>query len=251
MMNRLPLFLLLTIVVPSLRADALQDVRSTLRRFTGVHPVRAQIDFDTRNETKSESSTHGRIRFLAEEDEQGFALRYSSSTAAAAAAEARSERLDPERKSPTRSALAAVSELEMLDMLNAADFLLRDLERAVVVFDGAGSLNGRPARLVRFKVTPSLSVAQKKRVKLAELTLSLWLGPDGVPLAAERVYRWKGSFVVVSFESQKKETFQFVPYRDRLLATRQVEEASSSGLGQNFLSATTIVATVIEGDRGL
>lgn len=245
-MKSLRLLLFLLFLTPTVHADALQDVRSSLRRFGGSQPVRAQIDLETRNETRSESAAQGKIRFIAEENEQGFSLRYASSISDAAVAEARAERLDPERKSPTRTALAAVDELEMLDMLNVAQLLLRDLERAAVAFDGAGSLNGKPARLLRFKITPSIPAAQKKRVKLAEMTLSMWLGADGVPLAVEKASRWKASFVVVSFESRKKETFQLSPYRDRLIATRQVEESNSSGLGQNFLANTTIAATVLE-----
>lgn len=240
---------LLFLLASPLPGDTTSDLRTTLRRFAGREAVRASVELQVRNESKDEStapSRQGRVTVVLDEDSAGFRISYPKNVIAAAAQEANAKQLDAEKLTPTRTAMAAVNELEMIDSLNVAELFLRDLEGAKLLSELQSSYSGRPARLLRFQLKPTIGKAEKRRIKAADLLLSLWLGADGVPVGAEKSSRYKASFLVVSVENIRKETWQLSQYRDRLIASRQSEENRASGLGQNFINKTTIVITVLE-----
>jgi len=249
MMTRLAAATLLFLLAFPMLGDSTSDLRTTLRRFAGRESIRASVDLQVRNESKDEStapSRQGRVTVIIDDDNSGFRVTYPRNVIAIAAQEANAKQLDAEKQTPTRTAIAAVNELEMIDSLNVADLFLRDLEGAKLLSEAQSSYSGRPARLLRFQLKPTIGKAEKRRIKAADLFLSLWLGADGVPVGAEKTSRYKASFLVVSVENIRKESWQLSQYRDRLIASRQSEENRASGLGQNFTNKTTIVITVLE-----
>jgi len=248
-MTRIPSATLLFLLAFPLFGDTTSDLRTTLRRFAGKEAVRASVDLQVKNESKDEStapSRQGRVTVILEEDSSGFRITYPRNVIAIASQEAGAKQLDAEKQTPTRTAIAAVNELEMIDSLNVAELFLRDLEGARLLSEVQSSYSGRPARLLRFQLKAAIGKAEKRRIKAADLFLSLWLGADGVPVGAEKTSRYKASFLVVSVENIRKETWQLSQYRDRLIASRQNEENRASGLGQNFTNKTAIVITVLE-----
>lgn len=243
-----PLSALLLSAIPAF-ADTTTDLQAVLRRFTGKEAIRASVELQVHNESKDQStapSRQGRVGFVLEEDASGFRLTYPRTIVSVAKQEALAKQLDPEKHTPTRTAMAAVNELEMIDSLNVASLFLRDLEGAKLVSATQSSYGGRPARLLRYQLRPTLAAPERRRIKAADLFLNLWLDSEGVPVGAEKHSRYKASFVIVSFENVRKETWQLSQYRDRLIASRQNEENRASGLGQNFINRTAIAITIVE-----
>lgn len=232
---RLSLTLLLLAALP-LSADALEDLKATLERFTRPEPLRAQVDYtfwSRSGDDKKPEITQGKAAAWVEEGPAGLRMGWGRPLLQAALQEARARALDPGKGAPTRQALDALSPTDILEYLNGAEELLRSLEQARIEDVRDEPWQGRPARLLRLKVSPRLGERQQKYVKSLEATAKVWVGPDGVPLAAEHQMRIKGrALMVVSFESSQKEEFHFGIHGGRLVVLRHTRETSSSGAGE-------------------
>ena len=64
------------------------------------------------------------------------------------------------------------------------------------------------------------------------------MGADGTPLGAEKTEQTKGRFLVLFFESLRKQTWTFGRKGNRLFATRHEVSDSASGMGQDYRSST-------------
>jgi hypothetical protein len=129
---------------------------------------------------------------------------------------------------------------ELQEYLNAAGSLLRLLDQAQLLGATAAEWQGAPVRLLKFKLTPTLREKDKKYIKQLDATASLWIGADGLPVAAEtRVYVKGRAFLVISFESDEREQFQFARAGDRLVTLRHVRDARGSGGGESHAQQTT------------
>jgi hypothetical protein len=66
-----------------------------------------------------------------------------------------------------------------------------------------------------------------------EATARIWLGPDGVPVAAERTVLLQGRiFLIIGFEIEQKDAVRFGRSGDRLVVLRQESDSRSSGAGE-------------------
>jgi len=83
------------------------------------------------------------------------------------------------------------------------------------------------------KVTPPLGARERRYVKEISAVARVWLGPDGVPLAAEQEIKAKGRvFLVITFEVEQRERLRFAREGDRLVALHRESEQRSSGAGE-------------------
>jgi hypothetical protein len=217
-------------------AGALAEVTATLSRLAAKDPV--TVRFEHRHRARSgedgAAPAEGMVSGEATDGPAGLAVRWERPLLERARAEEARQATEPEAPTPTRQALADLDAAKLADLLDAAPSLTRALEKAVLLEDRADALDGSPARLLVLRFDPVLRARDRKYVKEVEATARLWLGADGVPLAAERLVRVKGrAFLVVSFESEQRETFRFARAGDRLLAVRHERVASSSGGGES------------------
>jgi hypothetical protein len=82
-------------------------------------------------------------------------------------------------------------------------------------------------------VKPAIAARDRKYVKDIEATARIWLGPDGVPLAADKRVLLKGRiFLIITFEVEQKEAVRFRRSGDRLVAVRLESDFRSSGAGE-------------------
>jgi hypothetical protein len=174
----------------------------------------------------------------------GLRILYPRVTLTQAAEEARGEAIDPERVTPARTGLRRVRPLHIAELLDAAAALGVILENAQLVETKPASYRGKAARLVVLKLTPKLSKATNKHMKKLDSSLSVWLGDDGVPVAAERSMYFKASLLLISFENTQKESWSYMRTGNRPIATRYEESEKSDGFGQHNTSQTTEVVRI-------
>jgi hypothetical protein len=241
----LPALLLAAAASPA-GADGLSDLRATLVRLPGVAPVRAALELSVANRTKGESNRadEGRTRVELAAGPQGLSITYPQPELERAGAEMRAQRANPERASPGRTALREVNVLEAAEYLSFAGPLLARLERATLVEERREPYQGRPASLLVLKLAPALRKEEMAHVKESIYTMKLWLGGDGVPLAAETSLQGKAGILFLNFRNLSHESWEFARAGDRLVVKRHHQEVDASGLGQEFHRRTTAVLTL-------
>lgn len=230
-----------------LQADTLADLKGTLAHLNGQEPVKASVTYQfwsRQGDEKQPVVTEGKANAFVEEGPLGLKMSWSRALLQTAAQEAKAQAKDPEQRASTRRAIEGLKAVEVSDYLSGAEELLRTLEQGQLLEEKAEAWQGKPARLLRFKITPKLSKQNQKYVKELVATASVWVGADGLPLAAETQVRMKGrALMVISFEQDQKETFQFTRIGNRLVVTHHAKENSGSGGGEQGQTKTVVTLT--------
>lgn len=232
---RLRHFILVLLLAVPLAADPLTEVRSSLARFTGRAPIRAtyEVQQSVLSEGKFGNDKYdGKATVELEGDAEGVRVVYSRTLLDQVEREESAKSRDPKQETPTVSALRQVDPVDTADVLDFAPVLLRTLDGAKVVTDQAGTWAGKPARVIVFRLADKLDDDDAGKVKFAQNRLTLWLGPELVPLAAERVVEMKISFLIFKAESKQKKSWHFAQVGDRLVRVRLESSESNSGMGQ-------------------
>jgi hypothetical protein len=236
----LPLFFLASL----LPADTLSDLKGTLARLNGQEPVKASVDYQfwsRQGDEKKPVVTEGKATTLVEEGPQGLKLSWSRGILQAAAQEAKAQAMDPEKSTPIRRAIEAMKAVEVSDYLNGAEDLLRTLEQSQLLEEKAEAWQGKPARLLQLKFSPRMGQQQRRYIKEMNATVKVWVGVDGLPLAAVSQVNMKGrALLVVSFEQQQKEEFHFARAGNRLLVVHHAKENNGSGGGEKGQSKSVM-----------
>lgn len=235
--------ILFLLICSAVQADPLLDLRTTLAGLNGQEPVKASAAFvfwNRSGDDKAPVIEEAKIKAWAEDGPQGLRISWSRDLIQTVAAEMRARAEDPEKKTPTRRAMDELNATRLNDYLNAAPGMLLKLEQAQLVEEKAGTWQGKPARLLTFKLTPPLSDHDRKYIKELEVTAKVWLGADGIPVAAESRSRMKGrALLVITFESAEDEAFDFARVGNRLVIVRHVKDSHNSGAGENSQQKTT------------
>lgn len=236
-----------------LQADSLSDLKGTLAHLNGQEPVKASVDYQfwrKQGEEKNPSITQGRATTFVEDGPQGLKLSWSRAVIQAAQQEAKAQVKDPEKKDATRQAIQGLRALRVSDYLNGAEDLLQTLEQGQLTGETSEVWQGKPAKLLQFKIAPKLSKQNQKYVKELEATAKVWIGTDGIPLASETQMHMKGrAMLVISFEQREKEAFRFDRVGNRLVVVQHSKESSGSGGGERGESKT-IVTLHLQGSAG-
>jgi hypothetical protein len=227
------------------RADGLADLRAALARMPAQSPIRAAVTLERhQQDDEHPSPEHGKATVDAEAGAEGLRVVYANDVVARAQAEARAQEADPEKTTPTASALRDVRALDLVAVLDAGSALARLLTNATLQKDTRVAVGGRPARQLTFAVKPKFSKADAKHIKSAESTLVVTTDAENVPLSAELHGSVKAKFLLMTFEQKTHETWTFGRAGDRLVAVQHREEQSGSGFGQNFSQWTATTLTL-------
>ena len=241
-----PRLLVLLLMSSLLHADALSDLKGMLTHLNGQDAIKASVDYQfwsRQGDDKKPVITEGKATSFVEEGPQGLRMSWSRSLLQAAEQEARAQAKDPEKWASTRRAIEGLKAVMVSDYLNGADNLLRILDQGQVVEEKDEAWQGRPARLLRLKLTHPLSRQDQKYVKELEVTAKVWVGADGLPLAAETQMHMKGrALLVISFEQQEQQTYQFARSGNRLVVIHHTQ--GSSGSGGDEKGQTKVVVTL-------
>lgn len=215
-------------------ADPLADVRTALGRLTGREPIRATYELQraVANEGKfSDDKFSGKVSVEIEGDANGLRVVFPRTLLDQLSREQNAEARNPKQTTPTVSAVQELDPVETAQALDFAPVLLRMLEGARVVSDGSGTWQGRPARVMVFRLVDEPHDGPGK-VTVAENKLTLWLGGDLVPVAAEHIAAGRFSFLVFKGEARQKKSWHLSRVADRLIPHRHESSQTSSGMGQ-------------------
>lgn len=215
-------------------AATLEDVRRTLASMGGTSALKVRIDASNRRvegkETKQSSASS-----MVEDDGESLRMVH------------RKSQLPPPRNERGPRADSSIGPSEAMELMNYAPTLLRTLEGATVKKTSSASFEGIPTTLL--EIVPKREVRNPKLERFVNRfsdVLLLHVGPNGVPVAAERTQSIKASLLVIRFEAQAKEKHQFVRVADRLLVSKQTIDVASSGLGQNESGSESRTLSVLQ-----
>jgi hypothetical protein len=213
---------------------ALAELAASLGKLVAHDAVKARLEQRLSVRQGDEPARpEGTVSASVSAGPDGLELRWARPFLEQAAAEELHAATDPETPTPTRDAMASLDALDTSHLLDAAPLLLRALDGATLLEDRPDALDGQPARLLVLKLEPQLSARNKKYVKELIATARVWLGPDGLPLAAEREVRVKGRvMLVLSFESEEKTAYRFLHAGDRLVTVSLRRDVRSDGVGE-------------------
>ena len=237
------LLLLLAFTHP-LHADAFSDLRDALGRLTAREPIRAtyEVHRTVHNEGKfSNDKFNGKALVELEGDGDGVRIAFARPLIDQATREMQARAGNPKLSTPTVSALNQIGAVTAAEAIDAAPPILNMIHDAKVVDDRTGTWQGKPARVVIFRLSDKRE-SDVGKVTVSENRLTLWLGADHIPLAAEHVRNAKMSFLVFKGESKSKRSWHFARIGDRLIRLHEEENESGSGLGQK--GTVSFVATL-------
>lgn len=226
-------------------ADPLGDVRAAVGRLTAREPIRATYEYQRSvvNEGKfGDAKFAGKAVVELEGTEGGYHIVFPRTLLDQVEREKVANIRNPEQETPTANALREIEPVETADAIDFAPTLLRLLDGSKVVSDAAGTWAGKPARVMVLRVPDRLSKDDAGKMKIAENRLTLWLGADLVPLAAEHVVNAKVSFLIFRAELKEKKSWHLARVADRLVRTRFEGHQNTSGMGQK--GNETVVATL-------
>ena len=123
---------------------------------------------------------------------------------------------------------------------------LRLVDTAKKVSETRGTRDGRPVRVIVLKLTPKLPPEATSifSVKFTEDQMTVWLGDDNIPLAAERIQRGTAGFMFIKGSMTNRSTWTFARYGDRLVVLRDDTAYAGSGFGQKGEGRSVQVVTV-------
>jgi len=240
---RVLFFVLLALAIP-LHADPFSDLRAALGKLTARDPIRAtyEVQRAATNEGKwANDKYNGKAAVELEGDVEGVRIVFARPLLEQVTREMQARAHNPKQPAPTVSALDQISAVHAAEVLDAGPPILHLLDDAKVVDDRGGTWQGKPVRVVIFRLADKRASDFGKET-VAENKLTLWLGADDVPLAAEHVHSAKFSFLIFKGESKSKRSWHFARAGDRLVRVREEENESGSGLGQK--GSATLVATL-------
>ncbi len=233
------------------RVDGLTEARAALARLHGREPLHGAVEVEVFSETKedgkpSPEQAKGTVRV--EDGPEGLRVTYPNALLERVAEEARQHQANPESRSPTEAVIREINGTDLANDLSFAGPLTTRIARAKILEEHPDAVSGRPAKLVVLGLDLAASQAEKKHIKDSKVTLKLWLGADGVPLAAESTTEIKAGFLFLTFTTESREHWDLARVGNRLVVTRRHQETSGAGLGQEFKRRVTEVVSV-EGEK--
>jgi hypothetical protein len=227
------------------RADELADLTAAVTRLAAGDEVQGSLELQlSRHSTEEAWSDVSRVTVSVEDGAQGLKVGLPHAVSRQALQELRTQTLDPSKHTPTYNALQVLTLNEAVGDVDCAAHLAQDLGLSHLVDVKPTTYLGKPARLMVVKLPPRLSEEARKHIKTAESQLSIWIGPDGLPLGAEKIEHTRGRFLVLFFESERRQTWVFARRGQRLYATRHEVSDSATGMGQDYRSSTVATLTL-------
>jgi hypothetical protein len=214
--------------------DPVAQLVGALARLPATSPVRARVEHRVAfSQGDEEQPLAGTAAAVASSGPEGLRITWSPALLALADAEERARLGRPEAQAPTRDAILDLRTLSLARALDAVPEMLRDLTDAKLLEDRMEPFEGAPTRVLKVQFTPVVAARDRRYVKDVEATARIWLGPDGVPVAAERIVLLQGRiFLIIGFEIEQKDSFRFGRSGDRLVVLRQESDNRSSGAGE-------------------
>ncbi len=247
-MRRLAATAVFLLAVP-IHADTLTDMRAAVAQLRATKPIHVSMEVQRsrKNEGRfANSQFTGSATLDAIDDDAGLHITFPRTLLERADLESRARNFDPRKPTPTRN---AIDETQATDVADAVDFVqpfLRLIETAVKQSESRGTRDGRPVRILVLKLTRKLlpEATSIFSVKFTEDQMTVWLGADNIPVAAERIQRGTAGFMFIKGSMMNRSSWSFVRYADRLVVLRSDISYAGSGFGQKGEGRSVQVVTV-------
>lgn len=232
-----------------LHADSLTDMRAAIAQLRATKPIHVTIDVQRSRKNEGRFANQqftGTASLDAYEDESGLRITFPRALLERADQESRAHNSDPRKMTPTRAAIDETQATDVADAVNFSGPFLRMLETAAKVNESRGVRDGRPVRIVILKLTRKLTpeAASIFSVKFTEDQMTVWLGADNIPVAAERIQRGTAGFMFIKGSMTNRSSWIFTRYADRLVVLRSDTGYVGSGFGQKGEGRSVQVVTV-------
>jgi hypothetical protein len=224
--------LVLLAMAASARPDTVADLKRTLATLRGTAPIAATYEARQTNKARGRFFTQNlNVHSVADvrAADGGVTVTLSRATLERLRAQRAAGRRDDEDAREIAGDVAAGRVAELLDYAPTLQALLA---RAVLTAEREAPLGGVPARLLVFKVPPERARAKDVKIDTKGDDLSLWIGRDGVPLAAERKAQFAVGFLFLKASGGATDKWTFVRRDDRLVVTHHDHTNSGGGLGE-------------------
>lgn len=230
------------------RADSLADLQSALARLRGLDAVKASVDYaiiSTEGDEKTNPAAPVPVNALVESGAEGLRITWLPTQIAALAPDAPGS--TNEERNARKRAMDSLGVSTLSNYLNGAPLLLKALEHATLLEEKNSTWRDRPARMLVLKLDPPMGEKARKYVKSFAATVTIWLGSEGLPIAAQRQQHVKGrAMLVIGFESTEKEEYEFLFHGDHLLVTKHTKDVSGSGGGESNQRQIAATLALIE-----
>jgi hypothetical protein len=231
------------------RADVLTDMRAAISQLHATKPIHVSIDVQRSRKNEGRFANQqftGSASLDVIEDDAGLHIIFPRAVLERADRESREHTADPRKQTPTRAAVNDTQATEIADAVDFAGPFLRLLETATKVSETRGTRDGRPVRVVVLKITPKLlpEATSIFSVKFTQDQMTIWLGDDNIPIAAERVQRGTAGFMFIKGSMNNRSTWTFAHVGDRLVVLRDDSAYAGSGFGQKGEGRSVQVVTV-------
>lgn len=242
------ILLLLLCLPPLIQADGLTELRATLQKLQIDQLVRAKVEIKSRRsggENDKQKQSESVSTVIVESGPEGLRMIWSADQVKQSRKVAWAETANPDAPRSDIATLKALEAGVALNLLDAADPLRRNLEKATVREDKRDNYQGKPARLLVFRIELGLDEEERKALKSSESYLKLWLDSDGVPMAMERDIQAKFSKFLVGYRLHEHDTREYQRVGGRLIIVHATRDSFGSGLGHSDEVHTVTNVTVL------
>lgn len=217
------------------RADALTDLRTTLRGLDAPTRINAVLDVQAqmtrgKGDSAKQHSAHLQLNIQASD---GLGIQLSPALLQQVAAEKAAHAADPDHPAPTADLLDQTGPWQIENIVSVAPMLLRVLAGAESLSVKPSQLYGQSVQELSMKLPPPVSKSDSSNLKDYASTASVWLNSKGVPLAY--AYSMHGKFckffLCVTVSQNQSGSLQVIDAR--LVAMTTIQENKQSGLGQD------------------
>jgi hypothetical protein len=231
------------------RADVVTDMRAAVSQLHATKPIHVSIDVQNSRKNEGRFANQqftGTASLDVVEDDAGLHITFPRAILERADRESREHTADPRKTTPTRAAVNDTQATEIADAVDFAGPFLRLIDTAKRVSESRGVREGRPVRVVVLKLTPKLPPEATSifSVKFTEDQMTVWLGDDNLPLAAERIQRGTAGFMFIKGSMMNRSSWTFAHIADRLIVLRDDSLYAGAGFGQKGEGRNVQVVTV-------
>lgn len=241
--------LALLFVPLTIHADVITDMRVAVSQLHATKPIHVSVDVQQSRKSEGRFANQqftGTASLDVIEDDAGLHITFPRAILERADRESREHTTDPRKQTPTRAAVNDTEATEIADAVNFSGPFLRLMDTAKKVTESRGTRDGRPIRIVVLKLTPKLPPEATSifSVKFTEDRMTVWLGDDNIPVAAERIQRGTAGFMFIKGSMTNRSTWIFAHVGDRLVVLRDDSAYAGSGFGQKGEGRNVQIVTV-------
>ncbi|HEU4850916.1 MAG TPA: hypothetical protein VFT37_02045 [Telluria sp.] len=224
--------LLALLVSSTVSASTLSDLKAALGAMQGQGTLRGTYEA-RQSKTEEESGKPETTTVSAKVEDTSGELRIGWDRGLLQRAMEQSQRT-PKPDTELSMAINQNSANRIAGAVNYAPRLLNIIATGQVKSERSEAWQGKPARVLEVAYTPPIDGNSSLKVKENSHTAKLWLGADGVPLAASFSHSVRASFMVfISYEEKSTENYVFAQVANRLVALKREEQGMRKGAGQD------------------